>query len=92
MVDLLVREPVLIPCGGDSPKAAEAYRITASVLVMPVLEVGVALEVEAAGDQVEISCGHVLACFHTPEYRRYETILRSGGQPAVLSAYGRGPE
>jgi hypothetical protein len=63
----LVGEPVLIPGGGYGPVAAEAYRVTGSVGVMPVLETGAELEVKAGRDEVQSCCGHVLACFQTPE-------------------------
>jgi hypothetical protein len=62
-----VREPVLIPGGGDGAVAAEAYRVTGAVVVMPVLETGVGLKVDAGGNEVQMCRGHVLACFQTPE-------------------------
>jgi hypothetical protein len=67
VVAFLVGEPVLIPCGGYGAVAAEAYRVAGSVGVMPVLETGAELEVKAGRDEVQICCGHVLACFQTPE-------------------------
>jgi hypothetical protein len=75
VVAFLVREPVLIAGGGDGPVAAEAYRVTASVVLLPVLETGAGLEVEAGRDDVQICCGHVLACFQTPERSRSVSLF-----------------
>jgi hypothetical protein len=75
VVAFLVGEPVLIPGGGYGSVAAEAYRVTGSVGVMPVLETGAGLEVEAGRDEVQICCGHELACFRTPERSRSVSLF-----------------
>ena len=75
MVAFFVREPVLIAGGGDGAVAAEAYRVTASIVLLPVLESGAGLKVEAGRDDVQICCGHVLACFQTPERSRSVSLF-----------------
>jgi hypothetical protein len=48
----LVGEPLLLPCGGYGPVAAEAYGVTGSIFVVSVLEV------EAVGGALKIPGGH----------------------------------
>jgi len=77
MGTFLVREPTLISGGSDGSEAPEAYRVTASIVVMPVLEAGARLEAGAGGDEVQMICfGHVLACLQTPERPGAIFILR----------------
>jgi hypothetical protein len=78
VVAFFVCEPVLMTCGGDGPVAAEAYRITGSIVVMTMLEAGAGLEVEAGRDDVQICCGHVLACFQMPERSRSVSLFYAG--------------
>lgn len=75
VVAFFVREPVLIGGGGYGPEAAEAYRITGSIVVMTMLEAGAGLEVKAGGNEVQSCCGHVLACFQTPEQPRSVSLF-----------------
>ncbi|HEY6447087.1 MAG TPA: hypothetical protein VIY53_11545 [Acidobacteriaceae bacterium] len=64
----LVREPILISGGSYGSEAPEAYRVTRSIVVMPVLEIGARLEAGTGKDEVQMICfGHVLACLQTPE-------------------------
>lgn len=75
VVALFVREPVLIASGGYGPEAAEAYRIAGSIVVMTMLEAGIGLEVKAGSEDVQICCGHVLACFQAPDRSRSVSLF-----------------
>jgi hypothetical protein len=58
----LMREPWLLPGGGYGSVAAEAYGVTGSIFVVPVLEV------EAVGGWVEPRVGHKVACFRATDF------------------------
>jgi len=79
VVAFLVRQPVLIAGRGDGAVAAEAYRVTASITVMAMLEVGMMamLEVGAIPGQELRICGHMLAYFQAPERPDAVFIVRS---------------
>jgi hypothetical protein len=58
----LMREPWLLPGGSYGSVAAEAYGVTGSIFVVPVLEV------EAVGGWVKPRVGHKVACFRATDF------------------------
>jgi hypothetical protein len=62
----LMREPLLLLAGGYGSVAPEAYGVTGSIFITPVLEV------EAVRGELKIRAGHEMACFQALE--RLETL------------------